>query len=179
MTNLLFKFQPLNESDLPILADWLNRKHLQEWWRSGEITLDKVREKYLPRIFEKDAARPFIAYLDGKPFGYIQYYWASEGDPNWWPDKPAPGVIGIDQFIADESQLDKGFGTAMIWQFIRFLLTELDISEVRVDPHPDNLRAIRCYENVGFRKAGQFQTPDGPAVMMVLKKDFLPNDKRK
>lgn len=169
MTNLHFNFMPLAESDLPILADWLNRSHLQEWWRSGEITLDKVREKYLPRISRKDDARPFIAYLEEKPLGYIQYYWAAAGDPNWWLDKPGPEVIGIDQFIGDESQLDKGFGTAMISQFIRFLLTDLNISEVRVDPRPDNLRAIRCYEKVGFQKAGRIQTPDGPALMMALK----------
>lgn len=174
ITSQNFKFRPLKESDLPILVDWLNRKHLQEWWRSGEITRDKVREKYLPRILEKDAARPFIAYLDRKPFGYIQYYWASEGGPNWWPDEPGPGVIGIDQFIADESQLDKGLGTAMISQFIRFLLEEISISEICVDPRPDNLRAIRCYEKVGFKKVGRIQTPDGPALMMVLKMESFP-----
>ena len=42
------------------------------------------------------------------------------------------------------------------------------VTEIRLDPHPDNSRAIRCYEKAGFRNLGEMATPDGPAVMMVL-----------
>jgi hypothetical protein len=35
-----------------------------------------VPEKYLPRIIEDDAAKPFTAFLDEEPIGYIQYYLA-------------------------------------------------------------------------------------------------------
>lgn len=174
--DISFNFKPLNEAQLSLLTRWLNYKHLQEWWNSGEITLENVREKYLPRIIGSDSARPYIIYLDEIPIGYIQYYYVSAGDPNWWPDEPGRDVIGIDQFIADINLLDKGYGTMMITQFIRYLDNEITISEVRVDPRPDNLRAIRCYEKVGFRKIQNIVTPDGPAIMMTLKntKDLLP-----
>ncbi|HSM07403.1 MAG TPA: hypothetical protein VLA33_00110 [Gemmatimonadota bacterium] len=36
------------------------------------------------------------------------------------------------------------------------------------DPHPDNARAIRCYEKVGFKRAGEIVTPDGRALLMRL-----------
>ncbi len=85
-----FEFHPLIESDLPLLCDWLNRPHLQEWWQAGETSLDEVREKYLPRIVERDTAKPYLAYLKEKPIGYIQYYLASEGDKAWWPDRMNP-----------------------------------------------------------------------------------------
>lgn len=169
MTDLHFRFKSLQESDLPVLVAWLNRNHLQEWWRAEEITLEKIREKYLPRIFDKDSAKPFLVYLRNEPFGYIQYYWAAEGDTNWWPDQPDADAIGIDQFISDESKLNQGYGTAMITQFIHFLMNNIKISEIRVDPRPNNYRAIRCYEKIGFIQCGNIKTPDGPATMMILK----------
>ena len=152
------------------MADWLNRPHLQKWWRSGKVTADSIRKKYLPRIAGDDNARPFIAWMKETPVGYIQYYDASEGDPNWWLDQPGPGVLGIDMFVGDETKLNKGIGTAMISQFCEFLFDGPDVTEIRIDPSPENLRAIRCYEKAGFQRVGNITTPDGPALMMILKR---------
>lgn len=154
-----------------MLFEWLRRPHLLEWWHS-ERSEAAVREKYLPRIQAPDGARPYIAMLGGEPAGYVQYYLACEGDPawwpDWWPDDPGPGVLGIDQFLADAESLGQGLGRAMIAQFAAWLFEDPLVTEIRVDPHPDNVRAVRCYERVGFRVAAPFESPDGPAVMMVL-----------
>jgi RimJ/RimL family protein N-acetyltransferase len=164
-----FQFQPLTESDIPLLWHWLNRPHVAEWWR-GEVSLDEVREKYLPRIVGSGDASPYLAYWDGEPAAYIQSYVAAHGDPAWWPDEPGPGVRGIDQFLAREDQLNRGLGTELVLQFVTFLMRDETVTEIRVDPHPDNARAIRCYEKAGFRKVARITTPDGPAVMMVLER---------
>lgn len=122
-----------------------------------------------------DDAHPFIAWLEDKPVGYIQYYDASAGAPNWWPDQPGPGVLGIDQFIGDEKKLNKGIGTVMIIQFLKLLMKDPGVTEIRVDPRPENLRAVRCYEKVGFQKSGEIRTPDGPAIMMTLNRQAFMN----
>lgn len=132
---------------------------------------EAVREKYLPRIKEMNDAIPYLAYLNGKPEGFIQYYSVSNGNPDWWPDEPGPGVYGIDTFISDESKLSGGLGTEMMKGFLSFLFKELMANEVRVDPRPDNLRAIRCYEKAGFKRVVQITNPDGPAIMMTVKRD--------
>ncbi len=163
-----FAFHPLTEADLPLLCGWLGRPHLQQWWRRGAISLAEVRDKYLPRIAGRGDARPYLAYLDGQPTGYFQYYRAAEGSEDWWPDEPGPGVLGIDQFLADGDRLGQGLGAAMVSQFAAFLLADPGVTEIRVDPHPDNARAIRCYLKVGFRAVGPITTPDGPALMMFL-----------
>jgi len=163
-----FQFRPLTPADLPLLRAWLNRPHLQQWWREEEATVEGLRDRYLPRIAGDDAARPFLAYRDGEPVGYIQYYDASAGDPDWWPDTPGPGVRGIDQFLADENRLGQGLGTAMVSQFVAHLMEDPAVTEIRVDPRPDNARAIACYRKAGFRDVGVITTPDGPALMMVL-----------
>jgi RimJ/RimL family protein N-acetyltransferase len=176
MNKAPIEFIPLSETDLPLLADWLSRAHLQKWWREDEITIDRIREKYLPRIFGEDDARPFLVYLDYSPVGYIQYYHARI-NRDWWPDKPEKGVLGIDQFIADEQHLNKGIGSRMISEFVQRLFDDSGVTEIRVDPRPDNVRAIRCYEKVGFKKVNQIKTHDGPAIMMVLdRKTFLINN---
>lgn len=131
--------------------------------------LDGLREKYLPRIAGADAARLFVALLDGEPAGYIQVYDASAG-PEWWPDRPGAGVVGIDQFLGDVDRLGWRLGTAMVSAFVARLLEDLAVTEVRVDPRPDNLRAIRCYVKMGFREVGPITTPDGPALLMVLER---------
>lgn len=164
-----FRFRPLGEADLPLLHAWLNRPHLLRWWAPA-ISLEEVRAKYLPRIGGRDAARPYVAELEGEPTGYIQYYLASEGAEDWWPDRPGPGVLGIDQFLADGDRLGQGLGTAMVSEFVSHLFADPEVTEIRVDPRPDNARAIRCYEKVGFRAVRPITTPDGPALMMVLER---------
>ena len=163
-------FRPLAETDLPLLRDWLNRPHLQRWWRRGAMSTADVRRKYLPRVAGRDAARPYLACVAGQPIGYIQYYLANAGDPAWWPDRPGDGVLGIDQFLADGERLGQGLGTAMVSQFVTLLLKDQRVCEIRVDPRPDNPRAIRCYAKVGFREVGPITTPDGPALLMVLER---------
>jgi len=160
-----FHFRPLAEDDLPMLFDWLNRPHVAEHWR-GEVSVDEVREKYLPRIAGADAARPFLAELDGEPVGYVQVYDCG-AVPGWWPDDPGPGILGTDQFLALGDRLDQGLGTAMVRQLVDLLMQDPTVTEVRVDPHPDNGRAIRCYEKAGFRAVREITTPDGAALWMV------------
>lgn len=164
-----FSFRPLTEEDLPLLHEWLNRPHLLEWW-SAEQSPEDVRAKYLPRIADAGAAKPFLALLEDRPVGYIQSYEVSEGSDDWWPDRPGPGVLGIDQFLADGDRLGQGLGTAMVRRFTDRLFEDPWVTEIRVDPRPDNTRAIRCYEKVGFRRIGEITTPDGPALMMVLRR---------
>jgi aminoglycoside 6'-N-acetyltransferase-1b/aminoglycoside 6'-N-acetyltransferase-2 len=173
MNKATIEFIPLSETDLPLLADWLSLPHLQKWWREDEITIERIRNKYLPRILGEDDARPFVVYIDYSPVGYIQYYhaWINQ---DWWPDNPKKGVLGIDQFIADENNLNKGIGSRFISEFVQRLFEKPGVTEIRVDPRPDNVRAIRCYEKVGLKKVSQINTPDGPAIMMVLdRKTFL------
>lgn len=167
-------FRPLTEADLPLMADWLSRPHLQKWWRKGDVTPEGLRDKYLPRIKHEDDAIPFIVLVDENPTGYIQYYRIHPEDQDWWPDHPGDGVWGIDQFIGDEENLNKGMGSGFIAAFVQQLFENPEIKEIRVDPRPDNLRAIGCYKKIGFKKIQTFSNPDGPALLMVLpRSDFL------
>ena len=81
--------------------------------------------------------------------------------------KPIRGVRGIDQSLANASQLGKGLGTKLVRALVELLFNDPEVTKIQTDPSPSNLRAIRCYEKAGFERQGTVTTPDGPAVYMV------------
>lgn len=169
MTEPIFEFRSLTERDLPLLFEWLNRPHVTEWW-GGEASLDAVREEYLPATRTPTDARPYLAYIDDRPIAYIQSYSAVDTGDGWWPDQHDRGVAGIDQFLAEPTDLGSGLGTALVKQFAAFLFSDPAVSRIQVDPVPSNLRAIRCYEKAGFQRQEIVTTPDGPALLMTLER---------
>ncbi len=149
-----------------MLAEWLARPHVSEWW-DGRSSLHQVREDFLPLLDNRSTTIPYIAYLDGRPAGYIQSYVAAESGDGWWPEEDDPGVRGIDQFLADYDDLSKGLGAGMITAFVGLLFSDPQVTRIQIDPAPDNARAIRCYEKCGFRPVKRLMTPDGEALLMV------------
>jgi aminoglycoside 6'-N-acetyltransferase Ib len=160
------RFERLTEANLPMLAEWLNRPHVAEWWADCQ-TLAEVREQILT---DDSTVLPYIAYLESLPIGYIQSYVATDAGDGWWPDEHDPGMRGIDQFLADADSLGRGLGTQMVREFVQFLFEDPTVTRIQADPAPSNLRAIRCYEKAGFRRVGVVSTPDGAAMLMVIER---------
>ena len=159
----------MTESDLPMLHAWLNRPHIVEWWGGEDKrpTLGEVLEHYSPRVLAEQAVVPYIAMLDDEPIGYAQSYTALGSGDGWWEDETDPGVRGIDQSLANPSQLNKGLGTTLVRSLVELLFSDPAVSKIQTDPSPNNHRAIRCYEKAGFAQDKIILTPDGPAVYMV------------
>lgn len=159
----------MTEHDLPMLHEWLNRPHIVEWWGGEEErpSLDEVREHYLPRVLAEEAVTPYIAMLDGEAIGYAQSYVALGSGDGWWEDETDPGVRGIDQSLANPTQLSRGLGTQLVRALVEMLFSNPAVTKIQTDPDPKNLRAIRCYEKAGFVQQKVITTPDGPAVYMV------------
>jgi aminoglycoside 6'-N-acetyltransferase-1b/aminoglycoside 6'-N-acetyltransferase-2 len=159
----------MTERDLPMLHEWLNRPHIVEWWGGAEErpTLDEVLEHYLPRVLAEGAVTSYIAMLGEEPIGYAQSYVALGSGDGWWEDETDPGVRGIDQSLANPTQLNKGLGTKLVRALVERLFSDAAVTKIQTDPAPNNHRAIRCYEKAGFVRQKVVTTPDGPAVYMV------------
>ena len=102
-----------------------------------------------------------------REIGYIQSNVVKDGSDGWSPGEHDPGAPGIDQFLADETQLGRGLGTRMIRSFVAQLFADPGVTRVQTDPSPQNARAIRCYEKAGFRRVAEVDTPDGRALLMI------------
>lgn len=161
----MFRFERLRREDLPLLHEWLNRPHVADQW-DGPRTLDEVIADYEPDL-AATAVSYYIAHHDGKPVGYIQSYHVMS-HPDFWPAERDPGAHGVDLFLAHADQLGRGLGTAMLAAFTAKLFSDPTVTRIQIDPSPDNARAIRSYEKAGFVGQGVVDTPDGPALLMVL-----------
>jgi RimJ/RimL family protein N-acetyltransferase len=161
-----FEFRPFTFDDLPLMLQWVQRPHVRRWWGADE-TLASLTEHYGPRITGEDSTRLFIAQRHGRAIGFCQrYVVVHSADDGWWPDETDPGARGVDQFLADESSLGRGIGSAMVRAFVDSILADPQVTVVQTDPSPANIRAVRSYLKAGFHAQRLVQTPDGPALLM-------------
>ena len=84
-------------------------------------TLADVQEQYLPSVLAQESVTPYIAMLNGEPIGYAQSYVALGSGDGWWEEETDPGVRGIDQSLANASQLGKGLGTKLVRALVELL----------------------------------------------------------
>lgn len=152
----MLKFRPLTADDFPLLLDWLSRPHVKEWWDAGEDTLEEVALNYGEE--EEGLERFILVETDGrgeKAIGYFQHYLAGDGS------------IGIDQLIGEEDYINRGVGTEAIRIFVEMIIEAHQPSAVILDPSPDNQRAIRCYEKVGFQHYETREAEEGGLAYMM------------
>lgn len=158
-------FRPITRADLALLHTWLQRPHVAEWWDCPE-GLAGVEEEFGDALDGAGTTKVFIALRDRVPIGLIQSYVVMGSGDGWWEEERDPGARGVDQFLADAEQLNRGLGTAMLRAFLATLFSDPAVTVVQADPSPDNARAIRCYAKAGFAAVGEVATPDGPALLM-------------
>lgn len=155
-----------------MLREWLLRPHIAAWWGPAE-SISELREDYVACAGEPNATRAYIGYLGASPIGFIQAYVVMGSGGGWWEQETDPGARGIDQFLAEPSQLGKGLGSSMIRAFLEELFSDRVVSVAQTDPNPTNLRAIHAYLRAGFREVGSVDTPDGPALLMRCTRQTL------
>jgi len=130
--------RPLVPGDRERLIEILSNPTVQQWWDS------RGPENSARELLEEDEVVPFAIDVDGEMIGSIQY--AEEGDPDY-------RRAGIDVFL-DAAHQDRGLGTEAVRTLARWLLEVRGHHRLTIDPAADNVRAIRAYEKVGFRRVG-------------------------
>ena len=131
----------MTEHDLAMLYEWLNRSHIVEWWGGEEArpTLaDGHRNSTLPSVLAQESVTPYIAMLNGEPIGYAQSYVALGSGDGWWEEETDPGVRGIDQSLANASQLGKGWNQAWLRALVELLFNDPEVTKIQTDPSPSN-----------------------------------------
>jgi len=154
-------------ADLELLFKWLHEPHVKKWWDTNsewKVFEDRYNENISnPLVF------PHFVYFNEKPIGYFNY-WFVEDDPDFINLYPKE-TVGTDQLIGEAEFVGKGHGSKLIKQMTNELLGRPEINLLITDPHPDNLAAIRCYENAGFVKVKLMKSSDGP-IQLMEKSDY-------
>lgn len=166
-------FRPVEREDYGTLRGWLNQPHMREWWGDPEEELGFIRDM----VEGRDTTRPFLFMLDGRPIGYIQYWFIGHHqNEEWIKDNPwltelPSDAVGVDVSVGDPALLSSGYGSAAVRAFVARLIGE-GHRTIIIDPEPTNHRAIRAYEKAGFRTIPHLEGRTGDTLLMEYVSDF-------
>jgi RimJ/RimL family protein N-acetyltransferase len=84
--------------------------------------------------------------------------------------------IGI--FIGDKSYWNKGYGKEALSLLIDYAYKKLNLHNILLRTYDFNLRAIACYENIGFKRIGEIRQGIQRNLEFhnIILMDILPND---
>ncbi|GIN87692.1 N-acetyltransferase [Heyndrickxia sporothermodurans] len=172
LRNKNLAIRKMAELDFPLMTKWLSDKNVLKYYGDPDHPFDseKVIKKYLPRVQGKISIIPCIIEYKQQEIGFIQYYLISNQQLNDYGYKNHKRTFGIDQFIGETDYWSKGIGTDLVQAILHFLFTKLKAERVILDPHLDNIRAIRCYEKCGFKKLKEL--PNQLLLMECVKKTY-------
>jgi RimJ/RimL family protein N-acetyltransferase len=94
--------------------------------------------------FDEPESQRFAVAVGGDIAGMVQY---GEEDNSEYRH------AYIDIFIGDDFS-GRGIGTEVIRRVLRTLVDERGHHHVMIDPSPENVAAVRCYEKAGFERVG-------------------------
>jgi aminoglycoside 6'-N-acetyltransferase len=152
--------KPLAEDDLPLIADWLARPHVRQWWD------DPSNLERIGYLIGSTNERGFVIVADGVPAGFIQAYNCYAQPDPIRDNKDPPETWGLDLFVGEEDWLRKGVAFAAIGEMIE-LLRQGSCTRLIIDPREDNVAAIALYEKVGFTKFAEIDDYPAPTQLMV------------
>lgn len=144
-----------NIIDYKLMAKWLSTEELLDYYegRSNSFDLEKVIKKFAPCAKGEEAVVPCLIEHNQKPIGYIQYFLIEHdgydvGDDINMKNYRLP--YGMDLFIGETDNWNKGIGTIVVRSLISYLFNNKNADIIFIDPQTWNKRAIRCYEKSGF-----------------------------
>lgn len=161
-------FRPVAADDLLLLEQWMDTPHWRQWWGDPEEELGFIRDM----IEGRDTTKPFLFLVDGRPVGYIQYWFIGHHqNEKWVKDNPwlmalPSDAIGVDLSIGEAENLSRGIGTAVLRAFVAMLRSE-GFANIIIDPDPANGRAVRAYEKAGFRPIPELEGKTSEDVLLM------------
>src|SRR5215813_9019843 len=138
--------RPPRETDLDLLCAILAEPEVAERWPGYD------RERVRRELVEADPEEVAVLVIEheGKLIGAIQY--GEELDPQY-------RHASID-ILLTRASWGQGFGPEAIRTLAVHLFDERGHHRLTTDPMIDNVRAIRAYEKVGFRRVGVLRQYD-------------------
>lgn len=140
--------RPLDKPALDVLVVLLAHESVRRWWGTVEGPV-ALREDL------RHDGTAFAIEVDSTVAGWLGI--AEETTPDF-------RHVGLDIALGAEFQ-DRGLGSEALRTVLRWLIDERGHHRFTIDPAAANVRAIRAYEAVGFRRVGVVRryerAPDG------------------
>ena len=164
-------FEPLQQKHFPLIQEWFNQKHVQEYYSLRQWTLQDVKKKFAPYIQGDVSIQSFVILLEDNPIGMIQLYPVKEYP---WPGQNLPEDVlsmaaGVDLFIGDPKFIGLGVGPIVVKFFLKRVVWK-QYEYCIVDPDVNNVGSIRMFTKLGFTPKQTISTKDelGKPVQLML-----------
>jgi aminoglycoside 6'-N-acetyltransferase len=146
------KVRLVTQEDMDILAKWFSDPILLESYGGPgkAMTYEQVKLKFFPNVLSN--IQRCIIQHDQKPIGFIQIYELGEEEKAEYQYPENMKVFATDQFIAEETERGKGFGTGLIKSTVKYISSSFNPDRITLDPQTINERAIHVYEKCGYNK---------------------------
>ncbi len=147
-------------ADYSVLQRWLSDPRVLEFYEGRDQTFDlaRVATQFGPAAAAA-AETPCLIFYKGWAAGYLQFYplldeaaRAEYGLSSEERASTGTEIWALDLFIGQPELWARGLGSRLLNAFAEWLFTHTPAAELAVDPHADNLRAIRAYEKAGFKR---------------------------
>ena len=161
--------RPASLGDLELLRHWDEEPHTvasdpdDDWGWETELARNPPWREQL------------IAEVDGRPVGLVQIIDPAEEDSHYWGDAP-PDLRAIDIWIGEASDLNRGYGTAMMKQAIARCFAAPEVTAILIDPLASNTAAHRFYERLGFRFVDRRQFGGDDCFVYRLERGDAPGE---
>jgi aminoglycoside 6'-N-acetyltransferase len=150
-----------------LLGTWLGAPHVRDWW-NHDPSLDAIERDFGGTIDGAEPGEDWIAELDGRPIGLLQY--SRFSDYPDYTDEMAPvypvddGMASIDYLVGDPDMVGRGLGSAMISAFVAFVWHHDPTTTSLVVPvNSANTRSWRALMRAGFGVVARGELePDNP-----------------
>ena len=145
------RIRPFLKDDFSLMYKWLTNDKVLEFYggRDKNYTYDSIVEHY-SKTFDYPFERVIIEYND-IPIGYGQLYELTDelySEYNY--TNTGKCVYAMDQFIGEVDYWNKGIGSKYISIMCNYL-KGIGVNSILLDPHIDNIRAIKSYQKCGFK----------------------------
>ncbi|WP_371525548.1 acetyltransferase [Streptomyces sp. NBC_01283] len=163
----MISWRRLDETDFPLLRQWLRQPHVARWWHH-ETSPEAVARDFGPAARGEEPSEDLLILLDGEPFGLVQRYrfadYAEDLSELAHQAEIPQEAMSVDYLIGDPKRIGQGLGTRMIQEVVRATWADHpDATAVLVPVHVGNRASWRILEKAGLlRVADVSLEPDNP-----------------
>ncbi len=166
-------FRRITPEDAENLVRWQSEEEVAAWWWDHQDEpRDKLIGEWVANLFDPtDETARYVISVDGHDIGEIQDYKLAD-----YPEAAAEVGIsnsaGVDMLIGEPGWRNRGIGTAVLRKYVdEVVFSRPRVETCIIDPHPENKRAIRCYEKVGFKYVRTFHSVSNKVDVYLMRLD--------
>lgn len=139
--------RPVTLKDAELIKKWHNDPEIMMLARIGEkkTTIKQEREDIkIARRSNNQAYHIILTKSDNTPIGFIRFNFIDKSSGNVW----------LRMIIGDKKSQGKGYARDALKFYLKWMFNKLRIHRVTLECYSTNLRAIKFFKKMGFKKEG-------------------------